>query len=583
MAKASIHLNPLKGFTAQQGRENERRGWTEKSYQDKNQALGNHYDWSRHNLNFEIDADGKIKSLCSNPTPIHQRLEKRLNELGFKKYKAGTASNDPICCVDIVVGGDHDRMCQIAFGSDHTMNPLSVGGNSHIHRTEDIEAWALDTYHFACRRWGKENIMGMEVHLDETTPHAHLLMVPVASRKQRGRVAPGKERKDVKQVSYGGIFGDKLWQRKKAYAQVHTDYHREVGSKWGLERGNYQEDLPEEEQRARKHKDKHTLEAERLAKENLRKMKLESNELQKQNEKRRNEEKAKIAVAKAQILDIFGKGDLPKLKAENQSLRQEINKYKKALDYRKNEIDETYRSGLQNGQDLQRMTDKQFIIAYLKKQGWKPTAKEERELLNRPMTDILNVCTKLYDNKIDNLKGSIELKNLNIQYYKQQLRGREKDVEELAALAYPDDENMRYKYSLRPDDSKRKSILTKEQERERERENQLRRMEYRQSVLRQAQESPKEFDIQGAIQQEFRLLTQGAELTTELLNEGIKMFLAGAIPADYAYVPSSGGGGSNSDDNKRRWDDDDEKWAKRCARALANKSSQPAPRRFRRR
>lgn len=575
MAKASIHLNPLKGFTAQQGRENERRGWTEKSYQDKNKASGNHYDWSRHNLNFEIDADGKIKHLCSNPTPIHQRLEKRLNELGFKKYKAGTASNDPICCVDIVVGGDHDRMCEIAFGSDYTMNPLNVGGNSHIHRTEDIEAWALDTYHFACRHWGKENIMGMEVHLDETTPHAHLLMVPVADRKQRGRVAPGKERKDVKQVSYGGIFGDKLWQRKKAYAQVHTDYHREVGSKWGLERGNYQEDLPEEEQRARKHKDKHTLEAERLAKENLKKLKQESNELQKQNEKRRNEEKAKIAVAKAQILDIFGKGELPKLRDEIKRLNLEKEELQKELKYHVSQKDEIRKNGEYRGQKAQWMSDKQYIINFLKSQGWKPTEGEEKQLLKLGLDDIMAVVKNIYERKISNLNQKINNNNSQIKYLERELRGREQDVRELVVLAYPDDEDMRFKYSLHPDDANRWFILSKEEKR-------ARQLEAEKQKQMPAPE-PKTVYLEDVLREEYKQLMNGVELSTELLNEGVQMFYSCILPDNAVPQTSSGGGGGSNEDNKRKKDEDDMTWAKRCARALAYKSSRPAPRRFGRR
>ena len=36
--------------------------------------------------------------------------------------------------------------------------------------------------------YGKENVIGFEVHLDETEPHAHVNIVPVAMMKQRGNV-----------------------------------------------------------------------------------------------------------------------------------------------------------------------------------------------------------------------------------------------------------------------------------------------------------------------------------------------------------------------------------------------------------
>lgn len=52
----------------------------------KNQDTNNHYDFSRKHLNFEINSQGEIVPLCSNPVPLHERLQKRLDALGFKPY-----------------------------------------------------------------------------------------------------------------------------------------------------------------------------------------------------------------------------------------------------------------------------------------------------------------------------------------------------------------------------------------------------------------------------------------------------------------------------------------------------------------
>lgn len=50
---------------------------------------------------------------------------------------------------------------------------------------------------------------------------------------------------------------------------MHTSYHNDVGSKYGLARGRYYEDLTLQEQRARKHKSKAVLTAENEAKANI--------------------------------------------------------------------------------------------------------------------------------------------------------------------------------------------------------------------------------------------------------------------------------------------------------------------------
>ena len=121
-ACAAIHVGaPAKSFSAAEGYEPERRGWDEKTYRLKNHDTNNHYDFSRKHLNFEINSEGKIAPLGSNPIPLHERLKHRLDELAFKPYKdkdnpLGNADNSPNCTVGIIVSGDHDVLTRLAFG-----------------------------------------------------------------------------------------------------------------------------------------------------------------------------------------------------------------------------------------------------------------------------------------------------------------------------------------------------------------------------------------------------------------------------------------------------------------------------------
>lgn len=85
--RASIHVGAdKKSFSAQMGNEAERRGWDEKRYQSKNVETekNNHYNFSRKHLNFEVIKGCKVVPLGSNPVPLHQRLQQRYDELGFK-------------------------------------------------------------------------------------------------------------------------------------------------------------------------------------------------------------------------------------------------------------------------------------------------------------------------------------------------------------------------------------------------------------------------------------------------------------------------------------------------------------------
>ena len=252
--KASLHMSPLKGIDAAQGGENERRGWDKERYDRKVDSHGNinHYDWYRRKLNFEI-VQGKICPQLSHSIPLHERIKNRLAELGFKGYKNG-ARNAPNVIMDFVIGGNQKRMRQMAFGNQVVNFVSSDEKNSAIVRQKEIEQWALDTYRWAANKYGEENIIGFNVHLDETTPHIHMQVIPVAEMKKRGRVKAGKEREKKITVSFAGVVGENPKEYSAYKTQMHTDYYLQVGQKYGLERGTFFDDLsPEEQEKRRGH------------------------------------------------------------------------------------------------------------------------------------------------------------------------------------------------------------------------------------------------------------------------------------------------------------------------------------------
>ena len=320
MAKGVAHAGKGKSLSSGEANENERRGWTEESYRRKNRSPFNNYDWSRHGQNFEI-VDGEIRDLGSQGVSLYSRYKNLVKNLDFKEYKAG-ATNQQHTYVELILSGSTEKMQQIAFGHqqvNYERNPKSWH-NWGVTRTKDIERWALDCYRFVCERYGKENIIGFEVHLDETEPHIHVNIVPVAIMKQRGRVGgyikimmedgkpkldaagntipatytKGKhvgetikisdkkyealsnekkkeyrknERGTVRTISFSTYFGDRLEERSQMMSDLHDKFYEKVGKNWGLERGDIWALLPEEERRKRRRRTKEQAYYEQLARQ----------------------------------------------------------------------------------------------------------------------------------------------------------------------------------------------------------------------------------------------------------------------------------------------------------------------------
>lgn len=328
VARSAIHAHPQNTFSPQQANENTRDKWDRSRYEKKNEDTSHHYDITRKKLNFVVTGEG-IKPLdTTNTEKLYGRYIERLAELNFKAYDP-MAANQPNSYIDWVFSGDHDAMAKLAFGDQEVDFSLKTS-NAHIRRMPDFEQYARDVYDFACMKFGKENVLGVEAHLDETTPHVHVNVIPVAMRQQKGRASylyvnrndPSKtitskqykalnsqarkewerstqlERKEILAVSYSGLIGETRAERGKYLKQFHTDFFEQVGKKYGLERGRPRETLTEEEQKEVRHKTAAELEEERL--EKIQELK----ELDK-----KIEEKNKVVGFGARMSQYWGFGD----------------------------------------------------------------------------------------------------------------------------------------------------------------------------------------------------------------------------------------------------------------------------------
>lgn len=98
-------------------------------------------------------------------------------------------------------------MCSFILGSDREFfDALS---------TEQMCRFFYDVANFFANRYGKENILSAVIHMDETTPHMHLNLIPVFE---------------------GRLCAKKLFDRVELRS-LQSDSHETVGKKWGLHRG----------------------------------------------------------------------------------------------------------------------------------------------------------------------------------------------------------------------------------------------------------------------------------------------------------------------------------------------------------
>lgn len=223
--KQAMHVEAGKSFGTAEANENERH-WNDDKIDRKNQDSTNHYDKTRMKLNFEIGLDGKVHPLGYQEKSLEVRLQERLTELGWKPFKLDSKIQ-PNCCAKFIFGGNHDRTLEMAFGPQ-TVNLDKGADNSHLQRCPEIEQWAKDVYDWCTKRYGQENIIGFQVHLDESSPHIHALIVPVGQRAKSGREC----------VMWSAKFGKSRYEYGHILREMHTSLYEEVGSKYGLERGD---------------------------------------------------------------------------------------------------------------------------------------------------------------------------------------------------------------------------------------------------------------------------------------------------------------------------------------------------------
>lgn len=157
------------------------------------------------------DSAGKTYELT-----LQQAVDKRLREAGIKRRK-GQAS-----CLEIIFTGSHDRMVAMS--------------------QKELMKWSSEILEWAKQQWGEENVVSASLHVDERTPHIHMIVVPIVtgqSRRTKFHQEQNKSKKTYK-INHNKLrlCKNEVYTKAKLY-EYHDSLYREVNAKYGLERGEF--------------------------------------------------------------------------------------------------------------------------------------------------------------------------------------------------------------------------------------------------------------------------------------------------------------------------------------------------------
>ena len=163
------------------------------------------------------------------PTRTHLNFWCKKNELTYiKEFDKIKKEYD----LKGAIRSNSNIMCEMMITSDNAFfNKIGL---------EDTKRYFKESYKFVCNYNNLEEkyIVSAAVHLDETTPHMHLVYIPVVHTKD-------KEGKEIDKICCRDF-----WKGRDSYRQLQNAFHKYITSKgFDLERG-----LPVEETGAKHEK-----------------------------------------------------------------------------------------------------------------------------------------------------------------------------------------------------------------------------------------------------------------------------------------------------------------------------------------
>ena len=143
-----------------------------------------------------------------------QAIQRRLETAGLTR-KVG---KNQVRAIRIMLSGSADDMQRIV-------------------REGRLDEWCADNMNYLAATFGKENIVSVDLHLDETSPHIHATLVPIVTtkRKRKKQEERAVKRYRSKSACRPRLCADEVMSRVKL--KEYQDTYAKAMAKYGLRRG----------------------------------------------------------------------------------------------------------------------------------------------------------------------------------------------------------------------------------------------------------------------------------------------------------------------------------------------------------
>lgn len=158
-------------------------------------GIGAHIDRKHTPKNADPERKHLNKELIEPRSPSMKKdIDERIKE-GYTSSRK--IRKDAVKAVGIILSGSHERM-------------------KKIEKDGRLDEWCQDNIKFVEKRFGKENLIRCTLHMDEKTPHLHVVFTPITED--------------------GRLHFKTFLDGKKDLTKLQDDYGKEMG-KYGLKRG----------------------------------------------------------------------------------------------------------------------------------------------------------------------------------------------------------------------------------------------------------------------------------------------------------------------------------------------------------
>lgn len=131
--------------------------------------------------------------------PLKERILEKIKKYGVKmRQDRGEANNkddnkkskitkESVVAEGIIFQFSHDLAMKLLAEDKMLDEEGKIIKGKQLAKNSKTYQFFVDTYLFACKKWGAVRIVGAYIHMDEYTPHMHLYIIPLWKRVKKYR------------------------------------------------------------------------------------------------------------------------------------------------------------------------------------------------------------------------------------------------------------------------------------------------------------------------------------------------------------------------------------------------------------